>query len=209
MNNYHYKYFNYIYNYISKLKKPIILELGVGDGITTSIFLKSLKKSKGQLYSVDNRDCSSLFNNKSWHFIQSRDDNFSSVIKTINKKIDVILLDTEHNPFHIEKVFYNYFPILKRGGYFLIDGISWLPYVKGNYRDHFISEVTNYESFNKILDIYYSNTKNVDLEFSFIGSGIAKIIKKKNNINIPIYFHRRTLSLVNFIRVIKNKIKSL
>jgi hypothetical protein len=56
-----------------------------------------------------------------------------------------------------------------------------LPYVKKNYRNHFISEVTNYESFNKILDIYYSNVKNIDLEFSFVGSGIAKIIKKKIN----------------------------
>ena len=37
------------------------------------------------------------------------------------------------------------------------------------------------ETFEKILDIYNANSENFDLEFSFVGTGIAKIHKVTEN----------------------------
>ena len=37
------------------------------------------------------------------------------------------------------------------------------------------------ETFEKVLDIYNANSENFDLEFSFVGTGIAKIHKLTEN----------------------------
>ena len=42
-------------------------------------------------------------------------------------------------------------------------------------------ERNNEESFQKILEIFYANTNNFDLNFSFIGTGLAKIEKLNSN----------------------------
>ena len=71
--------------------------------------------------------------------------------------------------------------MIKQNGYFIIDDISWILYSKNNTRDNFHSEINNYETFFRILDIYNSNIENFDLSFDFIGSGIAKIKKITDN----------------------------
>ena len=71
--------------------------------------------------------------------------------------------------------------MVKQNGYFVIDDINWIIYSKNNVRDNFNSEINNYETFFRILDIYNSNIDNFDLSFNFIGSGIAKIKKISNN----------------------------
>ena len=76
----------------------------------------------------------------------------------------------------------HYFDYLKIGGHFYIDDISWLPYLKSKPRDNFYCEINNKETFYKLLDIYNSNMDNLDIYFSFISSGICRIIKKKQEI---------------------------
>ena len=56
---------------IDQLKKPNILEFGVQIGSSTSKFIEICKKKNGKLYSIDIDDCSGLFHNKFWKFIQS------------------------------------------------------------------------------------------------------------------------------------------
>ena len=76
-----------------------------------------------------------------WQFIQCRDDEFEKVEKNTDKEFDIISLDTLHNTKHIKKIFDYYYPKLKTNGIFLIDGVSFLPYLKGNERDNFSAEV--------------------------------------------------------------------
>ena len=203
MSSYKYKIKKYLYDEIEKIHKPLILEFGVRDGISTNFFLDLCKKNNGKLYSVDVNDCSKVSSDSNWTFIKSRDDNFSYIEKNIPQYFDIIYLDTLHEADHVEKIFNYYYSKLKVNGYFYIDDISWLPYVNTN---NFYSEINNYETFERILEIFYVNEKNFDLNINFNSSGLCKILKKNyNSLNISRKIKSRKNSLKNIFRKIYKK----
>lgn len=202
-NNRHYKkFYDFIYKDIKNLKNPNILEFGVSSvGLSTSILLDLCEKNKGNLYSVDINDYSEKFNSKNWKFIHSRDDNYVLIKSLLPKKLDFIYLDTVHKAEHVQNILYSYFPLLKVDGFFAIDDTSWLPYTKDREKNHFFMEVNNYETFNKLLEIYNKNLENINIEFSFLGTGAAKILKLSNsNLNKPNKLNNRFYSLKNILR---------
>lgn len=208
MNNYEYKFNNFVKKQIINIKNPIIVEFGVKEGRSTKIFLDICKKNSGKLYSVDIDDYKEKFIDKNWSFIHSRDDDFEFLDKKLPKEIDVIYLDSLHEAKHVEKIFYFYFTRLKIDGYFFIDDISWLPYLKDEKRNNFYCEINNLETFKKILEIYRSNYNSFDLSFDFTSSGSCKIHKKSNNLNPIVKIKSREKSFKNFIRKIINFCKS-
>lgn len=123
---------------VSNIKKPIILELGVENGRSTKKFLKICSQSEGKVFSVDIKDCSNVSRDKNWKFFKTRDDNFKFIMSNIPKKIDVLFIDSLHEAEHVEKLIYNYYPILNNGGYIFIDDISHLPYLKKKKETIFI-----------------------------------------------------------------------
>jgi predicted O-methyltransferase YrrM len=202
-NNRHYKkFYNFIYKDIKNLKNPNILEFGVSDaGLSTEILLDICEKNEGTLYSVDINDYSSKFNSKRWKFIHSRDDNYYFVKSFLPEKLDFIYLDTIHKAKHVEKILFEYYNFLKVNSLFAIDDTSWLPYTKDREKNHFSMEVNNHETFIKLIDIYNSNTSNIDIEFSFLGTGAAKITKlSENNLNKAVKLKNRYYSFKNFLR---------
>jgi predicted O-methyltransferase YrrM len=189
------------------LKKPNILEFGVQVGSSTSKFIEICKKNKGKLFSIDVDDYSKLFEEKLWKFIKSRDDNFKYIFKRIPAKIDLIYLDTIHTAKHVEKIIYNYFDLLNEGGYFFIDDISHLPYLKSKDSNSFYCEINNKETFDLILDIYNNNLENIEIKFSFEGTGTC-IIKKISNkkLNKKNKINTREKSLKNILRKFIKKV---
>ena len=190
------------------LENPVFLEFGVQLGSSTSAFLDICEKSNGILYSVDIDDCSNTFKNTNyWKFIQSRDDNYKKVRDLIPEKIDLIYLDTEHTANHVEKIIYNYYDLLKVNGLLIIDDTSWIPYLKKNDFNNFFCEINNKETFDRILEIFNGNEKNMEVKFSFEGSGSC-IIKKKNDqtLNVKKRIITRKYSLKN---ILKNFFKKL
>ena len=190
----------YIIEKIKHIRNIQILELGVHKGVSTKKFLKLCELNNGLLTSVDIDDCSGIANSDKWNFINSSDDNFALIDKVLPQEIDFLYIDSFHEPNHVEKVFYHYYDFLKQDGICIIDDISWLPYIKNEYRDNSFNENINRKTFQKILEIYNQNKENFLLEFFFEGSGLA-IITKKNNFlkkrkNIP----SREFSLKNIIR---------
>ena len=97
---------------------------------------------------------------------------------------------------------------MKEGGYIFIDDISHLLYLKNNPRNNFYCEINNKETFDKILEIYNSNSDLFDLSFSFKSSGLGIIKKisdlplKKNETIIT-----RNFSFKNIVRLIWKKLK--
>ena len=108
MESYEYKLQKFLSTELINIKKPKIIEFGVREGRATKIFLDYCDKFDGNLYSIDIDDCSGLFHNKFWKFIQSRDDSYNYINKRIPSKIDLIYLDTIHTASHVEKIIYAY-----------------------------------------------------------------------------------------------------
>lgn len=201
--NYYYKYKNIIPHEFSNKENINILEFGVEKGNTTKLFIDLADKNNGSAISVDVIDCSHLFKNKNWKFVKSRDDNFEFINTFLTKKnFDIICLDTIHTKKHVKIILEYYFKFLKIGGIFLIDGISSLPYLKSNYRDNFFSEINNNEIFEYLIGLK-NNTKNeIDLDFSFEGSGVARIRKNKDCMLKEQKLKSRSKSIKNFLRKI-------
>ncbi len=200
MEDYNNKISNFMFNEFSNIKNPRFLEFGVKEGRSTKLFLELCEKNDGKLISVDKEDYSNLFSNSRWKFINSRDDNFDYLDKILTDDFDVIYLDSLHEANHVEKIFYHYYKKLKVDGFFFIDDISWIPYLKNKERDNFYCEINNHETFEKLLEIYSCNENNFDISFSFLSSGICKIKKKDDNLNKFIKINRRDLTVKNFIR---------
>jgi len=190
-----------LFNLIQKIENPIILELGVQGGLSTKKFIETCNKNNGFLYSVDIDDCSNVSSDKKWSFIQSRDDNFEFIKSKIPKKIDILYIDSLHEAKHVSKIIYGYYDLLNVGGIIFIDDISHLPYVKNGIRNNFYCEINNQETFDMLLEIYFSNYDRIDLNFSFESSGLA-IIKKKTDkfLDQKIKIKSRKFSIKNQIR---------
>lgn len=201
------KLYTYLHDKIKNINDIKILEFGVREGVSTKLFVSLAEKNNGKVFSVDLDDYSNLINSITWKFIQSRDDNFELIKSKIDNEFDVILLDSQHEANHVKNIIYNYYDLLKKGGYFFIDDISWLPYLKNSYRDNFWCEINNKETFNIILDIYSDNISNFDLECSFVSSGFALLKKTTNDKLNPMRKKKnRSFSIKNLLRLAKKKI---
>jgi len=205
MSDYSYKIKNFMLDQICELEHPNILEFGVKEGRSTKLFLDICKSKNGKLTSIDVDDYSKLFDDTNWNFIQSRDDNFDFLENKLLKEIDVIYLDSLHEANHVEKIFNYYFKFLKISGHFYIDDISWLPYLKNKERDNFYCEINNKETFERLLSIYQNNNENFDIFFTFISSGMCRIVKKKNELNKSTPIRTRENSFKNLLRNISKK----
>jgi len=202
-NNFNKKIVSFIMNEEINIKDINILEFGVREGRSTKMFLDLCKKNKGKLISIDVDDYSNLFNDQNWTFIKTRDDDYKKVSSYFLNDFDIILIDSFHEPDHVLKLIYTYWKHLKINGSMYIDDISWLPYMKGKWRDHRYTENINRNTFYKILEMHNSNYANIDLTFNFNDSGMCKLIKQNSeNLQDPIDIKPRGLA-------IKSKIKKL
>ena len=186
---------------IKDLKNPNILELGVQKGNSTKMFLELCNLNQGHLTSIDIDDCSSVSNDENWTFINSSDDNFEFIEKSIrNKKFDVLFIDSYHEPNHVRNVFYYYFYYLKKNAFIFIDDVVWLPYVKNSIKDNQFVERINRLTFNKVLEIYNENLENLTLNISFLGSGLAIMNKIGDKLNNEKKIKNRLFSFKNLIK---------
>ena len=191
---------NLIKERIKDIKKPLILELGVKEGRSTKMFLEICDQNDGNLISIDILDYSKVSSNPRWKFIHSSDDNFDYTKKFIERKVDILFIDSLHEPNHIRKVFYNYFNFVKVNGLIFIDDVIWLPYVKDGYRDNDFIETTNRLTFNKILEIFNSNKDNFTLDMNFSASGLAIMKKIGDHLNNEKKIVNRLFSLKNILK---------
>ena len=207
MEEYQKKIEEFFLNELRNINNPKIVEFGVRHGISTKKFIEICENNNGFLNSFDIHDCSKVSNSKKWKFHQSRDDNFDYIDSKISNDIDLIYLDSFHNALHVKKIIYHYYPKLKLNGVFVIDDISWLPYIKNKKNNNFHCEINNQETFERLLEIKSSNDENIDLFFSFVGSGSAKIIKRNNeNLNKSQRLVLRKSSIKNKLRKLLNLI---
>ena len=52
---------------------------------------------------------------------------------------------------------------------------------KSKERNSFYCEINNKETFQRLLDIYNNNLENFDIYFTFLSSGMCRVLKKIMN----------------------------
>ena len=208
MSEYSLKLDKFLIPLIANLTNPVILELGVENGISTKKFLELCKINKGKLYSVDIVDCSKVSKDKNWKFIKTSDDNFDFIKSEIPEKIDVLYIDSLHEAKHVKKLLYGYYHLIKKSGFIFIDDISHLPYLKNKNRNNFYCEINNKETYDMLLSFYNENYEKIFLNFNFFSSGLA-VIQKNSNDPLSNYNNIKTreFSLKNLFRRFFSKIK--
>jgi predicted O-methyltransferase YrrM len=194
---------DFIIKDLKLVSSPKIVEFGVRRGISTKMFIDICKKNNGFLQSIDIRESENFSDSRYWKFHLTRDDNFDYLDQVIPDGIDLFYLDSFHDANHIEKIIYHYYPKLNLNGQFIIDDVSWIPYLKDEKRNSFNCERNNNETYERIMEINYGNSKNQELYFSFVGSGLAKIIKRSNDDLFALKkIKTRKFSIKNFFRKI-------
>ena len=171
-------------------------------GNSTKMFLEVCEKNNGFLTSIDIDDCSNVSKSSKWKFIQSSDDNFNFIKEHLKNDLDVIFIDSLHEPSHIKKVLYYYFNFLKLDGTIFVDDISWLPFIHGGENDNDFVERINRLTFDKILEIYNANKKSLSLEINFTGSGLAILRKIDKNLNDEVKIKNRLFTVKNLLKKI-------
>jgi predicted O-methyltransferase YrrM len=194
----------FIYREIQNIENIRILELGVRRGLSTSLFLKTCEDNNGRMISIDIEDCGHLYKNDRWNFICTRDDDYEKIDNEILKigGLDVVYIDSFHEHNHVKKIFYHYYKFLKKGGFMFIDDICWLPYARSAERESAGNYEANIKTFEKLLEIHFSNIDKFNIEFSFDGSGTAKSTNSDSaELNEPKKI-KKSFTLKNFILTI-------
>ena len=92
-----------------------------------------------------------------------------------------------------------------KGGFIFVDDVCWLPYAKSAKRESSGNYEANIKTFEKLLEIQFSNINKLNMEFSFHSCGMAKIIKTDSSeLNEPKKI-KKLFSLKTFILKIYKK----
>ena len=77
-----------------------------------------------------------------------------------------------------------------------------MPFTKGNINDNNFIERINRLTFDKILNIYNSNTENFNLDFHFEGAGLAIITKLNEELHPEKKIINRSYTIKNLLKKI-------
>ena len=222
--------FYYINKKLDEIKNPIIVELGVADtALSTKNFLNYVNKNGGKLYSIDIQDFSKIINNKDfeninsskWNFLQSNDLDLDKILKnfpSIVDGIDVLYVDSLHDPTHIEKTLIKWFKYVNKFGYIFFDDTESRVYRE--QKALFIS-IGNDGMDDVIKKFYYRNSNLVKYTKYFIDTGLSefhKICDRQINPNFSkklwgynYYFGKIILFLlkINYLLKKKDKIEKI
>ena len=222
--------FYYINKKLDEIKNPIIVELGVADtALSTKNFLNYVCKNGGKLYSIDIQDFSKIINNKDfeninstkWNFLQSNDLDLDKILKnfpSISDGIDVLYVDSLHDPTHIEKTLIKWFKYVNKFGYIFFDDTESRVYRE--QKALFIS-IGNDGMDDVIKKFYYRNSNLIKYTKYFIDTGLSefyKICDRKINPNFSkklwgynYYFGKIILFFlkINYLLKKKDKIEKI
>jgi len=178
--------FFYINKKLDEIKNPIIVELGVAEtALSTKNFLNYVTNKGGELYSIDIQDFSKItdsdnfknINSKNWNFLQCNDLNLEKILKNfpiIKNGIDVLYVDSLHDPTHIEKTLMKWFKYINQFGYIFFDDTESRVYKE--QKALFIS-IGNDGMDDIIKKFYYRNSNLVKYTKYFTDTGLSEFYK--------------------------------
>ena len=178
--------FFYINKKLDEIKNPIIVELGVAEtALSTKNFLNYVNDKGGKLYSIDIQDFSKItntdnfknINSKNWNFLQSNDLDLEKIFKSfpkIKNGIDILYVDSLHDPTHIERTLMKWFKYINQYGYIFFDDTESRVYKE--QKALFIS-IGNDGMDDVIKKFYYRNSNLVKYTKYFTDTGLSEFYK--------------------------------
>ena len=178
--------FFYINKKLDEIKNPIIVELGVAEtALSTKNFLNYVSNKGGELYSIDIQDFSKItnsdnfknINSKNWNFLQSNDLDLEKIFKSfpiIKNGIDILYVDSLHDPTHIERTLMKWFKYINQYGYIFFDDTESRVYKE--QKALFIS-IGNDGMDDVIKKFYYRNSNLVKYTKYFTDTGLSEFYK--------------------------------
>jgi len=132
--------------YARKVKRGKIVEIGSFLGSNTINLAKNASNSV--IFAIDNwsrhqvDNCKDIFEDNISDFknVVVLDGEFKKTYEKFNEKIDMLVIDGEHNSYEVVKRDLHLFDNLKKGGVIIIHHYKWSPFVKMNIIDHLQSK---------------------------------------------------------------------
>jgi cephalosporin hydroxylase len=139
-----------LYDFTTAYAEPIVIELGVRDGVSTMAFLRGVSEVGGHVHSADTRHPQVpiwLADTGLWTF-HVGDDLSVPILDALPERADIVFIDTSHYYDHTLAELRTYVPRVKRGGLVLCHDTElevppdWpgIHYPVRNALDHFCAE---------------------------------------------------------------------
>lgn len=119
----------FMYDTVAKYRNPVVIEMGVRTGNSTSALLHAALEAGGQVWSADINESQVpgyWHEIPQWHFMQG-DSVSPEVLKWMPKKADVVFMDTSHTFEQQLAELRKYVPRVRPGGTVLIHDTQCVP----------------------------------------------------------------------------------
>lgn len=169
-----------LYQLISAMQKPTIVEMGVDKGQSTCILLTACEKVNGRCFSIDINDCSDVAKSDAWIFVQSDDRNVKKILQQaplIKEGIDLLHIDSLHTGEHIAELLMKWYPYIKKNSYITFHDVDNTPYKPGQRKANPKVAEDHAELCKAIREFFYANEDDLFLEYHFGSTGMG-IMKK-------------------------------
>ncbi len=179
--------FFYIKERLKEIKNPIIVELGVDStALSTKNFLDYINLHGGKLYSIDIRDFSNIletnkfknYNPNQWKFLKSNDLNIQKIFDfcpEIKNGIDILYVDSLHDPTHVKKLIHKWFFYVNKSGYIFFDDTESRLYRE---QKSLFTTIINDGIDDVIKNFFYKNSNNIDYIKYYCDTGLSEFYKK-------------------------------
>ena len=216
--------FFYINRRLAEIKNPIIVELGVDKtALSTKNFLNYINDNGGKLYSIDIKDFSHVlkqqnFNNYKidrWRFLKSNDLNLQKIFDMapeITKGIDLLYVDSLHDPTHVKNIIEKWFNHVNKMGYIFFDDTE-----SRLYREQkaLFTTIINDGINNIVKAFFYKNSNLIEYTKYYCDTGLSEYFKICERNTLPnkisstwgynYYFGKLYLLILRLVYLLKKK----
>lgn len=117
----------FMHDTVAGYAKPVVIELGVRSGNSTSALLSAVTETAGTLWSCDIEKPdvpADWWQDPLWWFVQA-DDLSAKALRILPPKCDVLFVDADHSFEHVLAELNAYMPRVKPGGVALFHDTQW------------------------------------------------------------------------------------